>query len=383
VICYADGGGELPTLWTGGIAASGVGKTELLRKLGNPFEAIERSYKTEMEQYQREIDAGNPAIQPKRKHLLVGNATMEAVFVLCAETSHGLLLSEPEGKLFFAFDSYRPGTNTDEANYCKLYDGTHFKISRKKERTIEGFGSMCVAILIQPGNFHKVLTHNAGMTTSGLLARMNLCYPAVGEFRRAKKIDKTAYSAWNDTISNIIGNRTEEGAIEVILNDEAQEAWDYYMDDCRNLARQTVGWLGGYYDRLHVTAMRIALQIHCFESACGVMNLDTIERGITIAEYMKSENERVAAMFSRDGLVDSEARVIIMTINRIGGEASAQMLKDRSSHCRRMKNLNGKLAEMTTKRILTVRVEKAANGREVKYYSVTPPEPGPEIDWSR
>jgi len=90
---------------------------------------------------------------------------MEAVFVMCSGNPHGLLLSESEGRLFFAFDSYRKA-KTDEANYCKLYDGAYFKIGRKGSSTMLGTGILSVAMLIQPGNFRKALTENNGMTTS-------------------------------------------------------------------------------------------------------------------------------------------------------------------------------------------------------------------------
>jgi hypothetical protein len=43
-ICYADGGGELPTLWTTILAGSGVGKSEVLRKLGVPSGGRQKLY---------------------------------------------------------------------------------------------------------------------------------------------------------------------------------------------------------------------------------------------------------------------------------------------------------------------------------------------------
>ena len=42
--CYPDGGTEPAILWTGIIADSGAGKTEVLRKLSYPLEVVERGY---------------------------------------------------------------------------------------------------------------------------------------------------------------------------------------------------------------------------------------------------------------------------------------------------------------------------------------------------
>jgi len=213
-ICYSDGGGELPTLWMGILAASGVGKTEVLKKLTTPFAKIDAEYaeynRAELAQYKREEKAGNCPPPPKEKHLLAGNATMEAMLVMCIKSPHPLLLPEPEGRLWFSFDAYRNGKNAiDEPLYCKLYDSAFFKISRRGSDTIEGVGTLNVAMMIQPGNFRKALADNPGMTTSGLLARLNLCYPTVGEFHIAKQIDGGAYSRWNDTVSDMIGNRID------------------------------------------------------------------------------------------------------------------------------------------------------------------------------
>jgi hypothetical protein len=178
-VCYFDGGSERPTLWTCVVAASGVGKTKMLKKLSAPFEATEKDYKArykaEMTEYQRLCKEDSTATLPKEKDILTGDSTMEHIFVMCSRNPHGLLLSESEGKLFFAFDKFKKA-KTDEANACKLYDNEFFKIGRKGSDTITGRGTMNVAMLIQPDNFRKAVNENKGMTTSGLLARLNLCY---------------------------------------------------------------------------------------------------------------------------------------------------------------------------------------------------------------
>ena len=151
------------------------------------------------------------------------------------------------------------------------------------------------------------------------------------------------------------------------------------MTDCRNLARRTKGWLGGYYDRLHQTAMRIALQIHVFEVGGGVMNPDTIERGITIAEYMKSENERVVAMFSSGAestdsaeATDSEADAIVLKIRELGGEAKLRELQSIPKYRPKggAATLDRKLQEMVKNHVLTVRRATANNGREVEFFGI-------------
>ena len=207
-ICYADGGGELPTLWTGILADSGVGKSGVLEKLTSPFEVIEaryaEEYKEDLKRYELELKNNPFAIPPKEKHLLIGDATMEAILAMCVRSPHALLYSESEGRLFFSFDQYRKA-KIDEPNYCKLYDNAHIKISRKGSETIAGHGALNIAMMIQPDNFRRALTENVGMTTSGLLARLNLSYPAIGEFRIAERVDNTAYSCWNNAIADVIG----------------------------------------------------------------------------------------------------------------------------------------------------------------------------------
>jgi hypothetical protein len=240
--CYADGGAEPAILWTGVIADSGVGKSEVLRKLRFPFEGIDKdyskAYQARLAQHRQDIKDGNGGTAPTEEHLFIMNATMESIFDICSKNPHGLLLPEAEGKLFFSFDSYRNG-KTDEANYCKLYDRDYFKVNRRGGATISGVGILNLAMMIQPSNFRKSLVENPGMKTSGLLARMNLCYPIIGDYRIVEYVDTTAYQKWDDAITEIIVNqRGDEGTpFPVAMDTKAQKIWDKYMTDCRNLAR--------------------------------------------------------------------------------------------------------------------------------------------------
>ena len=236
---------------------------------------------------------------------------------------------------------------------------------------IQGFGTLCVAMMIQPGNFAKALEKNPGMTTSGLLARMNLCYPEVGDFQLSKEIDSAVYRAWNNRITRNIAARDKRRGLTYHLDEEAQETWDRYMVDCRNLARQTEGWLSGYYERLHVTAIRMAIQIHYYKGESWIMNKDTIDRAITIAEYMKYENERVVAMFTGEKPVDSDAERIFRIIREHDGEARYQDFREHVSkyHGKGGTELmKAKLSEMVATGLLTVRVGK----RDVLYFSIAP-----------
>ena len=376
VICYPDGGGELSTLWNGILALSGTGKTEVLKKLDAPFIAIEQHYYKEVKRYMREKEAGNDVKAPKKQDLRIDDTTMEATFELCGKARHGLLLSQPEGRLFFSFDAYRTA-KTDEPNYCKLYDGTHFKINRKSDTPIEGFGTLCVAMTIQQGNFGAALSKNKGMTTSGLRARMNLCCPAVEDFHLVEQIDNTAYRVWNRMIAKTIGGRDKRRGLTYNLDEDAQKTWNRYMVDCRNLARQTEGWLGGYYDRLHVTAIRIAIQLHYFEGETWIMSQDTIERAIAIAEYMRFENERVVAMFSDVKPVDSDAEKILRIIREHDGEARYQDFRE---HVGKYHGKGGtelmkaKVSEMVAAGRLLVRV----GDNKVLYFSIAPKKSGDE-----
>jgi hypothetical protein len=376
--CYLDGGAEPAILWTGVIADSGVGKTEVLKKLRYPFEGIDKdysiAYQSALAQHQQNLKDKIGGVAPTEKHLLIMNATMEAIFDICSKNPHGLLLPEAEGKLFFSFDSYRNG-KTDEANYCKLYDRDYFKVNRRGGATISGVGILNLAMMIQPGNFRKTLIENPGMKTSGLLARMNLCYPAVGDYRIAGRVDSTAYQNWDEAITDIIERRTDDGTpVTVCLDDRAQAKWDGYMTGNRNYARRTGGWLGGYYDRLHVTAVRIALQTHCSEDRGGIMNLETIERGIAIAEYMKSENERVVSLFSGgEESVDKEAEAILTKIRELGGGAKVRDVVLKMAKYRPAggsEALTKKLDEMVLAGKLTRHFEPGGNNQSVAIYSL-------------
>jgi hypothetical protein len=383
VRCYPDGGAEPVNLWCGVLAGSGMGKTEVLKKLGKPFEVIDQDYsiafKEESVQYERDKKAKDSDIAPVppiEKHLVVGDATMEAIFVMCGNNPHGLLLSQAEGRLFFSMDSYRTA-KTDEPNYCRLYDRTRFKISRKGAPTISGTGMISVAMMIQPSNFVRALEGNPGMKTSGLLARLNLCHPVVGEFRIAEWVDTTAYQNWDKAIMDIVEQRTDGTPVPVYLDDKAQTTWRKYMADCRNLARRTGGWLGGYYDRLHVTAIRLALQFYVFEGGAGLMKSSYIDRAIAVAEYMRSQNEQVAGMFAGEaagsGLSDDHCKVL--KILRQWEPATEGELKKHSRVLQAMTNLADILRQLVKMKVIyeNFREGKGVDGRIIIEYSTVPP----------
>jgi len=394
VRCYADGGAEPPNVWMGSIADSGVGKSEVAKKLGKPFEVIDRGYiaafkeesaqhQRDMAQYQREVKAGKEGdvpTAPIEKHLVIGDATMESIFSMCSNNPHGLLLSQPEGRLFFSMDSYRTA-RTDEPNYCKLYDRTYFKVCRKGGQTISGIGMISVAMMIQPGNFRNAIKENPGMKTSGLLARMNLHYPVIGEFHITEQIDPTAYQNWDKAISGIIDRRTADGTpTPVYLDDTAQATWNRYMADCRNLARRTEGWLGGYYDRLHVTAIRLALQFHYFECGGTVMKSSFVERGIEIAEYMKAQNEQFAEMFAGEvvgGVPTAEQQDVLKVLRNWQPSTEAE-LRDHSRILERMENLHEVLQQLVKSGIIRAKYREGngVEGRCITEYSIiTAPAP--------
>ena len=92
-----------------------------------------------------------------------------------------------------------------------------FKINRKGAASISGTGMLSLAMMIQPGNFRKSIEANPGMLTSGLLARINLCYPVVGEFDIAKQVDRSDYHKWFQAIESIIKQRTDGTPLTVSL----------------------------------------------------------------------------------------------------------------------------------------------------------------------
>jgi len=386
--CYADGGTEPVNLWTGNLVSTGGGKTEVLKKLRRPFAVIDQGYadtfREEHAQFLRENkgkNAGSVGDAPIERHLLIDNATMESIFFMCSNNPHGLLLSQPEGKLFFSMNAYRHA-ETDEPNYCKLYDREYFKVSRRNAATISGIGMLSIAMMIQPSNFTVAIKKNPGMMTSGLLARLNLHYPIVGDYQIAEQVDTTAYKNWNESITGIIKRRTDGTPILVYLDDRAQATWNNYMVDCRNLARRTSrkfaqqanGWLGGYYERLHVTAIRLALQFLRFEDGGTLMKPSFVERGIAVAEYMKTQNERVAEMFAGEGggSAPTDDQQEILNVLRKWQPATEAELKHHSRILRRMENLHEVLQQLVRSQIIraNIREGNGVEGRCITEYSI-------------
>ena len=101
------------------------------------------------------------------------------------------------------------------------------------------------------------------------------------------------------------------------------------------------------------------------------MSQDTIERAITIAEYMKSENERVVAMFSGEKPLDADAERILRIIREYNGEARYQDFRQHVNKYHKKggtKLMNAKVSEMIAAGRLTVRVGE----RKVLFFSIAP-----------
>jgi len=123
--------------------------------------------------------------------------------------------------------------------------------------------------------------------------------------------------------------------------------------------------------------MRIALQFHCFEGRDGLMDSDTIDRGIAIAEYMKAENERVVAMFSGGAeATDSEAETILTKIRELRGKAKVRDLVPKMAKYRPAggsEALTKKLDEMVMAGRLSRHSEPGGNNQSVMYYCLVTP----------
>jgi len=248
---------------------------------------------------------------------------------------------------------------------CSLYDRTFFKIGRVGRELHSGVGIMNVAIMIQPGNFREALKENPGMQTSGLLSRIDLCYPPVGEFKMPDMVDCTPYQNWNQAISEIIGQRTDGEPMGIYMDNAAQSLWNSYMTKYRNLARQSSGWLGCYYDRVHVKAIRIALQIHRLEGGTGVMNSPTVERGIRIAEHLKSQNERVVKMFSEgaEHSLSPEQQEVMKVLKKHQPATERDLKRYSPMKLGKMENLPMVLREMVDRKL----IDRMLDGKTEKY----------------
>lgn len=355
-----------PILWTVIVGESGTAKTPALSAVLDPVRQHEARLREEhrldlddhelaVETYEKARAAwrstkASDAEQPRRpaepagKRALVVDSTVEALAVVMADNSRGLLLARDElAGWLGSFDRYagKAGGGSDESFYLSAFNGIQHDVDRRTgdRRTIHvRQAALSITGGIQPAVLRRAL--GAERRESGLMARLLLAAPPPRPQKWTEaEISIFTRQAYADLLSRLyalapdLDAEGREAARLLRLRPEAKKAWikfhDLHADELADLA----GDLAAAWSKLRDTAARIALILHETKLAAGQkvdeyeVDADSMRRAIRLVEWLKHETIRVYRILG-ESEVDRSARQadekLVSWLRRRGGSATAR-----------------------------------------------------------
>ncbi len=351
---------EPPILWCGIVAESGSHKSpaqeiswrtvrDIQRKAIRQHQALMEQFVRDRQQWEkssvewkRSKTGGEPPEEPKEPkswRLLFDDATLEAVVGLLADNPRGLMLAVDELSGWLgSFDKYRSkGAGGDAAKWLEVHGGRTLLIDRKtgNPRTIcipRAAVSICGGI--QPEILSRAMT--ATHRASGLSARLLLCCPP----RRKKRwTDAELHRSAVEPIEHLYRNLLDlqmqdvEGddpvPVIVKLSTDAKRRFKEFYNQHADEQSTMTGELAATWSKLEAYAPRLALIIHMTRFASGeavdadVVDLQSLEAGITLARWFGNEARRVNATYCESG-EEAEDRKLLEWIEAAGGVVSTR-----------------------------------------------------------
>jgi hypothetical protein len=355
-----------PILWSAIVGESGTAKTPALSAVLDPVRQHEARLREEhrldlddhelaVETYEKaraawrstrasDVDPPRRPAEPAGKRALVVDSTVEALAVVMADNSRGLLLARDElAGWLGSFDRYagKAGGGSDEAFFLSAFNGIQHDVDRRtgNRRTIHvRQAALSITGGIQPAVLRRAL--GAERRESGLLARLLLAAPPPRPQKWTEaEISIFTRQAYADLLARLyalapdLDAEGREAARLLRLSYEAKKAWIEFHDLHAEELADLAGDLAAAWSKLRDTAARIALILHETKLAAGQkvdeheVDADSMRRAIRLVEWLKYETIRVYRILG-ESEVDRSARQadekLVSWVRRRGGSATAR-----------------------------------------------------------
>jgi hypothetical protein len=349
-----------PIIWVAIVGESGTAKTPAFKLVMRPIrerqrKALERydqevkRYEADLARWDKEMNAWKRAKNtsddppakpdpPQAERFVVSDTTVEALAPILLVNPRGLLMSRDElAGWIGSFDRYAGGkgkAGADSANWLSMFNAENIIVDRKTgfPRTIfVPHASVCVVGGIQPVILTRALSIEH--RESGLAARLLLTWPP----RKAKRwteadIDPKAEAEFARLVDRLfelqptVGAEGEAVPVLVRLDPDAKAAWTAYYNAHADEQADLTGDLSAAWSKLEEYAARLALVIHFVRWAANdptlkdpdILDLASMNAGITLANWFKHEARRVYAMLDEPDTARDQRR-LIEWIDRKGG----------------------------------------------------------------
>ena len=335
---HMDGWKEYVILFVALVGAPGSNKSHPLSFAMQPLidfdaeqaaihaEALKR-YNAAMELPPKERVANgyelNPA-EPRRVRFMMQDVTNEAVHRILSENPRGLILMYDELAGWVKnFNRYNSGSESEF--WMSVFNHKVAMSDRKSSQSGVFIRNpfLCVIGTIQP----KVLTDLAAnnRNANGFMERILYVFPADqtkpkwDRTRRLPSFDIAA--AWREILSRLIGIvPTVDSSGEIIPDDvpfspdalDRLYQWQNEQTDRCNADGSDT--LTSIASKLEIYAIRFSLLLALADWACGgekkLIDVDTVERSIRLAEYFRSTASKVQGIISEDALTELQLAVL-------------------------------------------------------------------------
>ncbi len=265
----------------------------------------------------------NP-VEPLRVRFMMQDVTNEAVHRILSENPRGLILMYDELSGWVKnFNRYNNGSESEF--WMSVFNHKVAMSDRKSSQSGVFIRNpfLCVIGTIQP----KVLTDLAAnnRNANGFMERILYVFPADqskpkwDRTRRLPSFDIAA--AWREILSRLIGIvPTADGNGEIIPEDvpfspdalDRLYQWQNEQTDRCNADGSDT--LTSIASKLEIYAIRFSLLLALADWACGsekkLIDVDTVERAIRLAEYFRMTAAKVQGIISEDALTELQLAVL-------------------------------------------------------------------------
>jgi len=352
---------EPPILWTVIIGNSGSCKSPAIELALKPVKDRQRDafrvYADEMAQHRadelehvkavdawkRSKGAGEPPTSPNEpvaERFLADDTTVESLAGLLRNQLRGLLVARDElAGWMGGFDRYANGKGGDVAKWLEMSGGRSIVIDRKTGEPRTLFiprAAVCLTGGIQPETLKRCLVQ--AHVENGLAARLLFAFPPPRPRRWTEAVvDEQLEAEFGhvvETLFNLSFGLDPSGEPEpklVTLSPDAKRRFQQFVNEHGAEHVELTDDLSAAWSKLESYVARFALILHLARAAAGeadetVVDLTSLEAGITLSRWFGREAKRIYAMLAESN-GDGERRKLVEWIDRKGGSVTARELQ--------------------------------------------------------
>ncbi|MCC6661895.1 MAG: DUF3987 domain-containing protein [Phycisphaerales bacterium] len=379
---------EPAIIWAVVVAPSGSGKSPALELVTRPAERRDaealREHKEAMKEHAAALALHEKAMRgwergaggagkgnltatpptapeaPVCERFVTSDVTFEALAAMLAASPRGMLLACDELAAWLNFGRYSANGGraaSEAARWLPMHRAQPLKVDRKTAPPIRvERAALIVSGLVQPGVLAAALTGTD--FDSGLVARLLLSMPPTPTRRwqpgGIPPLVERKYSAMVEKLYDLELDEDPHGnpiPRALGLEEQASQLWaNFYNSLNADMAGQDER-ARAMMAKIECAAARLALVVHlgrvaaCEGAITGVVDADSMARGIELANWFRREAERVYGRLA-EGDDDREARQLLDIVRRKGGSVSGRELVQSSRKFKTVKDAEAALSRL-------------------------------------